>query len=60
MRTLRINMEKRTYSQPHLECIKLDNEIALALESYIPPVAPGETSSMAPEFLSNDPLISNF
>jgi len=37
--------EKRTYINPTIMLIKLDNEISLALESA-PPVAPGESFRM--------------
>ena len=33
---------KKTYKAPHIELIKLDNEISLALEST-PPFGPDET-----------------
>jgi hypothetical protein len=50
--------KKRIYNSPALELIKLDNEIALTLES-IPPDGPGESLSLAPEYFNNYPFKSN-
>jgi len=36
-------MEKKKYTSPAIELIKLDNEISLALESTAPPIGPSET-----------------
>jgi len=44
--------EKRIYSSPIVERIKLDNEISLILEST-PLEGPGELTS-APEYFNND------
>ena len=49
------NREKRLYTAPLIEQIKLDNEISLALESS-PPIGPEETSLMSPEYFNNDPF----
>jgi len=50
---------KRTYSAPIIEHIKLDNEISLILESA-PPTGPGwELGQNAPEFFNNDPFNTN-
>jgi len=50
--------QKRKYSVPQIEQIKLDNEISLALES-LPPVVPGESLSKAPDYFNNDPFKTN-
>ena len=47
--------EKQAYNPPCVECIELDNEIALQLEST-PPKAPGEAQYKTPEFMVNDPF----
>jgi len=44
--------EKRTYSTPEVLCIKLDNEISLALESNEPDTDPTFTS----QNFNNDPF----
>jgi hypothetical protein len=51
-------MEKRTYTSPKIEQIKLDNEISLALEST-PANGPGEGYNKVPEYLNNDPFKNN-
>ena len=51
-------MEKRKYNAPQIELIKLDNEIALALEST-PSPGPGEGYNKTPEYLNNDPFKLN-
>lgn len=48
------NNNKKIYSEPQIELIKLDNEISLSLLSD-PPYGPGETIGAAPQYLSNDP-----
>lgn len=49
-------IEKRIYSTPTLEHVKLDNEISLILES-LPPTGPGwELGKNTPEHFNNDPL----
>ena len=50
--------EKRIYSSPKVERIKLDNEISLILEST-PPGGPGESLTSAPEYFNNDPFKAN-
>ena len=52
------NIEKRVYTTPLIEKIKLDNEISLALEST-PPAAPGEVMNKTPEYFNNDPFRGN-
>ncbi len=47
--------KKRIYTTPHIEQIKLDNEISLQLEST-PPFGPDETYNM-PEYFTNNPRI---
>ena len=50
-------IEKRVYTQPQLESVKLDSEISLSLES--PPLGPDETTYLkAPEYFNNDPFKS--
>ena len=53
------NSEKRVYIIPTIECVKLDNEIALALQSAAPPSGPGETGSLAPDYFKSDPYMNN-
>jgi len=48
---------KREYKAPKVECVKLDNEISLVLESSDPPVPGNETQNTnTPEYFNNDPL----
>ena len=49
-------IEKRIYTQPQLEYVKLDSEISLSLES--PPPGPDETYLKAPEYFNNNPYNS--
>jgi hypothetical protein len=49
---------RRPYCAPLVERIKLDKEIALALESE-PPIIPGEGLSKAPEYFNNDAFKNN-
>ncbi len=51
--------KKRTYIVPHIDQIKLDNEISLALEST-PPGGPGEGSLLTPEYMNNDPFKNRY
>lgn len=59
MRTKKsISINKRAYIKPTLACIKLDNEISLALQST-PPAGPGESvynSGNTPESLIQSPF----
>jgi hypothetical protein len=55
MKTEIKDIQKRTYSAPQIEQIKLDNEISLALEST-PPVFEMAKGSNAPEYFNNDPF----
>ena len=51
--------EKRIYSTPIIEHVKLDNEISLILESAgSDPGEPGTFSLNAPEHFNNDPFKS--
>ena len=46
---------KKFYIAPSIDCITLDNEISLALES--PPVGPGEgNNNIVPSYFNNDPF----
>jgi hypothetical protein len=51
------DIKKRLYTAPEIECVKLDNEISLALESN-PPEGPNQVSLIAPEQFKNDPFKS--
>ena len=53
--------EKKTYSSPQIERIKLDNEISLVLESTDPAGEPGGGGWVmnAPEHFNNDPFKTN-
>ncbi len=53
-----MNTKKLKYSAPVVECIELDNEISLQLEST-PPPAPGESKLNTPEYFNNDPFKTN-
>ena len=55
MKTINNNTAKRIYLQPQVECIMLDNEISLALESA-PPAGPEEVNNNIPGNLNNDPF----
>lgn len=58
MNQINILVEKRTYIIPHIELIKLDNEISLALESDVNP--DGEpTFSQVQDYISIDPFKTN-
>lgn len=46
---------KRSYSTPLVECVKLDNEISLQLQSDAP-VGPDENISKASGCFNNDPF----
>ena len=50
--------EKRAYNSPRINCIKLDNEISLTLDSS---TAPGDPEGLlkTPEYFNNDPFKSN-
>jgi hypothetical protein len=58
MKTNNEYIQKRTYSVPQVEQIKLDNEISLALEST-PPVFELTKGSNAPDYFNNDPFKTN-
>jgi hypothetical protein len=50
-------LEKRVYTRPQLECVNLDSEISLALQS--PPPGPDESikfGANAPEYFNSDPF----
>jgi hypothetical protein len=52
--------KKRTYTTPHIECVKLDNEISLVLVSNDPeePTSSMETR-FAPEYFNSNPFKAN-
>ena len=52
-----INMKNKiTYFKPKVECIKLDSDISLQLESS-PPIGPEETyNSNKPDYFDNTPF----
>ena len=52
------NKVKKEYVTPCVECIELDNEIALQLEST-PPKAPGEAHLNVPDYFNSDPFKGN-
>lgn len=47
-------IEKRIYTQPQIEYVRLDNDISLALESA-PPDGPNEVKNTAPEYFKSNP-----
>jgi hypothetical protein len=53
------NNKKRLYLSPIIECVELDNEISLVLESA-PPAGPGEPGYIGkiPDCFNNDPFKS--
>ena len=54
MNTTIENINKRMYISPKIECVSLDNEISLVLESLQPDTEPN--FSKAPEYFNNDPF----
>ena len=55
-----MNTYKQKYKTPKIECIVLDNEISLTLDST-PPIGPGdETVRNTPEYLNNDPFKATY
>ena len=51
--------EKRIYSAPNIDYVKLDTEISLVLMSGgNDPGDPGTTSSKLPDYFNNDPFKS--
>lgn len=50
--------KKRIYNSPEIVCVELDYEISLALESS-PPDGPGEYAKLSPEYIGNDPFMTN-
>jgi hypothetical protein len=58
MKTKEKMIEKRIYSSPEIELIKLDSEISLELQSA-PPVGPDEVMNAAPEYFNNNPFKTN-
>ncbi len=48
------NTKKQEYFPPIITCIRLDNEISLALESD-PPFPEGETRNNIPGCITDDP-----
>jgi len=59
MSTIQESTKKRAYLFPVIECIKLDSEISLTLDSNTPPVYGDEIVSLIPTFLNNDPFRNN-
>lgn len=59
MNTTNKRTEKRIYSIPLVECVKLDNEISLQLESDAP-IGPGESLNRTPEYLNSNPFKATF
>ena len=55
MRTTHKIKEKKTYSPPQIEIIKLDNEISLQLASDDKPMGEPEWDAKANQPMSNDP-----
>ena len=62
LRIMKLNLKsnsiktiKQSYTAPKIECVELDNEISLQLES-MPPHAPGETKINVPEYFHADPF----
>jgi hypothetical protein len=50
--------EKRTYTSPTVDCVTLDSEISLQLDSA--PHGPGEgQNTIVPEYFNNDPFKTN-
>lgn len=47
--------KKRSYFQPQIVRVELDNEISLALQSE-PPVGPEESFNSGPKYLNNNPF----
>jgi len=47
--------KKKIYFSPQIDCVKLDNEISLALEST-PPIGPDEVMNKIPDYFNNDPF----
>jgi len=58
MKTINIMAKKRTYITPDVLCIKLDNEISLALASDPSPEG-DPTFSSNQHLFNNDPFKSN-
>jgi hypothetical protein len=47
---------KRTYNNPEIVCVELDNDISLALQSA-PPIGPDETNNaLRPEYFNTNPI----
>jgi len=59
MKTLNMITEKCTYMPPVVECIRLDNEISLALESIPATPDSGDEVYNTPEYFNNDPYKGN-
>lgn len=55
MRTTHIIKEKKTYSPPQIEMIKLDNEISLQLASDDKPMGEPDDWGKANQPMNNDP-----
>lgn len=57
MKSTKENIQKRAYSSPKIEHIKLDNDISLQLQST-PPPGPFEGKNSV-EYFNNDPYKTN-
>lgn len=51
-------IERKSYSPPRIECVSLDNEISLELQSE-PPTYEHIKLSNAPEYFNNNPFNSS-
>jgi len=58
MNITNIDSNKRVYTVPTVEIIKLDKEISLALQSEPPGDAPGEVQNKMSDSFKNDPYNS--
>jgi hypothetical protein len=52
------NVQKRQYSAPEVECVTLDCDISLTLDSE-PPIGPGWETYTSKDHFSNDPFKTN-
>ena len=54
-----ITTEKKQYVQPVIECIELDNDISLQLESDLPDGDPSNPEWSSNDTFNNDPYKGN-
>ena len=59
MTTKNITTEKKQYVQPVIECIELDNDISLQLESDLPDGDPSNPEWSSNDTFNNDPYKGN-